>query len=394
MHLYPSTIRVITLITLTSPLIHSGATQVLECVREVLEYNPGQWDQFCVFRSISPSLQELNFFPNNADNVAFINSTIPSLPENFYIQFTNLKVLLVQNIGLITLTITDSMQIVYAQHNLIHTLIINGGKKMTMLYLQNNPITTMQNITHNLTGLQILDVSHTSITSETDNTIDFVMFATMPNLTELNLAHVDANYVENEAQLTLPNLKILNLSGNIITASNFDLSVFRSLPSLEELYLSDTALPHLSISNMRDDFPALQRIHLEGNDFKCDFLQSLLVHLKEQQVEVLATSRKCYLGYEKIEGMCCKRDITNIGNTLPTITDNINPTVPSVPKDSPSLPKEGLPPPSDYTFYIILGAIVMAVLFLSVACYWLLKYIIMKYKGRISVPDRDGLDDL
>uniref|UniRef100_A0A182PSE7 Uncharacterized protein n=1 Tax=Anopheles epiroticus TaxID=199890 RepID=A0A182PSE7_9DIPT len=177
---------------------------------------------------------------------------------------------------------------------------------LTTLSLRNNPFSDLGIIGQRLRALEVLDLSDTEVATSKNNEIQLVSFASLVNLTELYLVKVQAHYVENEEQTTLPKLKVLDLSGNLITPSNFNFRVFRSLPVLEELYLRNCMMGTLFVTDIRQDMPSLKRIFLDGNNFDCNLLQKLLAHLNDRGIVAPGQSNKCQIGYDNLQGLCCK----------------------------------------------------------------------------------------
>uniref|UniRef100_A0A182LUF8 TRUD domain-containing protein n=1 Tax=Anopheles culicifacies TaxID=139723 RepID=A0A182LUF8_9DIPT len=295
--------------------------------KEQYEYAPNRTDEFCVFWDFvwKPSEPEPVFTPSMVTKVAFMNSTSRRIPDSLYDAFPNTKTLVWRGGTLEELNIKNKLEYLYAENNQITTLTIDeSGKNLKELHISGNPLKFIGSIVQNLLGLLVLDVSQTLAFD--DNTIDLSVFAALLNLTELKLSNVGAYYIENDSQAVLPKLKELDLSANPFTPSNFDLEVFRTLPSLEVLNLRDALMTSLSVTDIRQDLPALKRFHIDGNSFRCDLQQLLLAHLKKNRIETVPQHRECKLGFENIDGLCCLSFIQNVPKTDAQSTTTIAPS--------------------------------------------------------------------
>ncbi|XP_052895200.1 uncharacterized protein LOC128302419 [Anopheles moucheti] len=376
--------------------------QNLECTVEQYEYAPNKRDQFCVFRSLAwkKGKPEPEFTGSNASRVALVDCDLPSIPDGFFDQFPRLETLVARNGTLETLKIKNHIKFVYADKNQITKLLIESSDTMLKeLHVQENPLMGINTIMHSLKGLEVMDLSKTAIAEYNEGIIDLSQFASLPNLTELYATNMHAHYVENNNRLTLPKLKLLDLSGNPITPSNFDLEVFRTTPNLEELYLRDTIMSNLIVSDIRQDLPALKRLYLDGNSFRCDLLELLLAHFKEKDVETPTQSRKCQLGFESIQGLCCLSFIKYVprNNTEGTVTqsptDSGATTTTSIPTDT-TRTKELDSPESNTTNEILLYVGIGLAVLVGVAIIAFLAFKLTKKHQLVPTHDSTPHDDL
>uniref|UniRef100_A0A182QN00 Leucine rich immune protein (Coil-less) n=1 Tax=Anopheles farauti TaxID=69004 RepID=A0A182QN00_9DIPT len=365
------------MIVVSAVLIPSPTTaQNWSGALEIYQYVPNKSAQFYVFRNITwrKGTPEPDFIGDPTQTkVAILDSTLHSIPDSLFEKFPQLQWLVVRNTTLELLPIMSHMERVYAEGNRIKTLLIKGGlgERLKQLHLRNNPFGDIETIRQQrFNGLEVLDLSGTDITEKSDNTVDIRWFSRMPNLTELRLANVDAYYFENVGKKTLPNVKLLDLSGNPITPVNFQLEVFRALPVLEELDLRNATMTDLSVSVAvtRSNFPSLQRIYLDGNDFKCDLLQALLAHLKTNGIEVpLGNPDKCILGYEKYEGLCCKSSLLVVETKATTVWPGQESTTEQHGRETPNQPdkKDQVVPIEQHNIGLWVACIVAGILIIA-----------------------------
>lgn len=98
-------------------------------------------------------------------------------------------------------------------------------------------------------------------------------------------------------------LKYLTLSHNELTQVNMD--VLKMLPRIIKLDLSNNKLTTLQAKDFSDMFPVMVRLMIEGNDFKCDGIASLVKELKYAMAEHKVTVDKCKRGQRLMSGICC-----------------------------------------------------------------------------------------
>ncbi|KAL3268531.1 hypothetical protein HHI36_007640 [Cryptolaemus montrouzieri] len=82
----------------------------------------------------------------------------------------------------------------------------------------------------------------------------------------------------------LPNLEILNLSGNFLR--NFDTSLNFSFRSLQKLNLSSNYLTKLNVHSLKVNFQKLTVIDLNHNYWHCDDLASMLHYLIDNRLRI------------------------------------------------------------------------------------------------------------
>ncbi|XP_058121998.1 uncharacterized protein LOC131294237 [Anopheles ziemanni] len=365
-------------ILVTTVFFYLPSSKAIKCTEEILTHVPTETNRFCVFRDVTwhRGVAEPVFEQPIGTRVAFVDSNLTSIPDSFFAQVPRLETMVVNNAHLTQLTIKNGMKEVYAEGNSIGQLLVDGGKSLKELYLgKNSDFKDLASLSA-LVGLEKLGLSETGIASSLE-TIDFGAFAHMPNLTVLNLANDQIHYVENEKAVVLPNLKVLDLQGNPIIPANFEMSIFRSLPKLEELNMYNTLMNELSVSpNIRDDLPALRKINIGAMNLACKFMRAFLDELKDKNVEILGTSTttstQCNIGYQVMDGLCCKNDgyappppptqKPEDRPTPPVITPTKAPQpVPDTPKTSPGSETGGEGGSSTVVIVSVIFAIILLI---------------------------------
>uniref|UniRef100_A0A2M4AVH5 Protein phosphatase 1 regulatory subunit n=2 Tax=Anopheles triannulatus TaxID=58253 RepID=A0A2M4AVH5_9DIPT len=281
----------------------------VKCSIESINYAPGNAEEFCVLKGLKTdgaATGDIQTDPS-ITRVAIVDSSLKRLTAAFYERFPRLEHLVVRNSGLEQLHITNIVRIIDAPGNQIKSISIQGGGALQELNLHSNSISDITPIS-GLVGLTKLNLGATSIAN--DNSFDFTDLGRLTNLTELYIDGLDLYYLENTNKRVLPNLRVLDLSHNPLTPSNFQLDLFRAMPKLEVLLLRNCLLTSLSVypDELRTDFPSLEKIYLEGNHLKCPRFTQLLDILKANGIDPVEPEQaeECSQGFMSISQMCCQ----------------------------------------------------------------------------------------
>ncbi|EAT37933.1 AAEL010128-PA [Aedes aegypti] len=133
--------------------------------------------------------------------------------------------------------------------------------------------------------------------------VDFALFKNMPSLVELNLAHNNI-FVVTTSDVKLVALESVDLSNNELTRlSEADCKGFSQA---RKLLLNNNYLVKLEVMKGASNFPRLQSISLNGNDWACPDMEAMLTELGAKKVTVKPTDEACGTYQVKKRGLCCR----------------------------------------------------------------------------------------
>uniref|UniRef100_A0A182RLW0 Leucine rich immune protein (Coil-less) n=1 Tax=Anopheles funestus TaxID=62324 RepID=A0A182RLW0_ANOFN len=295
------------LCTVLLSLSSIDAGQTFECVLQRRDD-----ENVCAFRNVmyTANMTGVTFKAptGKIQHVAFEDSTLEHLPKELLTAFPDLRSLSVPNTNLSTVIIPAKLERLYASDNQITRIIVHQTRDTTTmleLMLDSNHLHDVTNLTR-LAKLEILNLSGNKELSN-DGTIELGRFKGMNGLRHLLLSDVGAYYLENEQDVSLPELELLDLSNNNLLTSSLSVKVFAPLKSLQILRLGHNQLKDLDAMQLTEGSPQLKQIYLEGSHFPCDQQKLILNHLNKAGVETPVTNRqsRCLLGFEKHDDMCC-----------------------------------------------------------------------------------------
>ncbi|XP_001663048.2 leucine-rich repeat-containing protein let-4 isoform X1 [Aedes aegypti] len=289
--------------------LHNVDGITYEC--ETVEKYDAQGRRFCVFRDVQylSNTTDIDFKTSEEkQHVVFESSQMEHLPKTFLDKFPDLIALNVTGCNLTSVVITKSMQDLIATDNYINKIIVEQNPQqcpLNELHLQSNRISDISNITRNCKNLRILDLSRNQMLAEKSE-LDFSKFNGLNGLEYLSLADVGALYILEDKQVFLPNLTLLDLSLNSLLPVELHVDYFQSFKRLEVLRLNNNGFGQLDY-NYFTEMDSLKEIYLEGNEFSCSYLKTMLEHLnsKGKKTPVARPATHCPAGYNIEQKMCC-----------------------------------------------------------------------------------------
>uniref|UniRef100_A0A182WE92 Uncharacterized protein n=1 Tax=Anopheles minimus TaxID=112268 RepID=A0A182WE92_9DIPT len=292
-------------VLLSLPSIDAGPT--FEC-----ELQKRDDENVCVFRNVvyTKNLTGVTWKApaSKIQHVAFEESKLQTLPKSLLDAFPDLRSLDVPSANLSSVIIPANLERLYASNNMIKQIVVTDTRdrmKMLELILDSNHLHDVSNLTR-LAKLEILSLSGNKELTD-DGTLELGQFKGMDALRHLLLSDVDAYYVENEKDVSLPELELLDLSNNHLLTSSLRVKVFAPLKKLQILRLGHNQLNNVDVLRLTENNPQLKQIFLEGNHFKCDEQRLILDHLNKSGVEAPVNNRqpRCMLGFDQQDDMCC-----------------------------------------------------------------------------------------
>jgi Leucine-rich repeat (LRR) protein len=148
------------------------------------------------------------------------------------------------------------------------------------LHLQNNRLSDIENLLP-FERLQHLDLSNNVDLELKTNTFEKFWQLKSLYLDKTNMAHVGHNF---SILGSLRNLVELKIAENNLSPQQID--QLPSLRYLEQLSIEKNSLTEVDYSLMKTKFPSLKLIGVNGNPWKCSYLQTMLDHLEGQGVSV------------------------------------------------------------------------------------------------------------
>nr|XP_029713368.1 carboxypeptidase N subunit 2-like [Aedes albopictus] len=298
-----------------------------EC--EIVERYDIQGQRFCVFRDVQYSSNTTDIAFKASDEkhrVVFENSQMQHLPKEFLQKFQDLKILNVTGCNLTSVVITKSMEELIATDNYISKIFVEQhpqNSTLKELHLQSNRISDISNVTSNCKQLRILDLSRNQLLADQSD-LDLSKFNGLDQLEYLSLADVGALYLVYDKPVSLPSLTLLDLSLNSLLPVDLRVDYFKSFKRLQVLRLNSNGFSQLDY-NYFTQMESLKEVYLEGNEFSCKYLKTMLDHLnnKGKKTPVARPATHCPAGYNIVEQMCCKSEsLTNlvIGTRVRTST--------------------------------------------------------------------------
>uniref|UniRef100_A0A182YAA7 Leucine rich immune protein (Coil-less) n=1 Tax=Anopheles stephensi TaxID=30069 RepID=A0A182YAA7_ANOST len=312
--------RVSVLLVLLMFLASTDASSTFDC-----ELEKRADENVCVFRNVmyTANITGATFKgpAGKIQHVAFEDSTLEQFPKELLTAFPDLRSLSVPSTNLSTLVIPTKLERLIASDNQISRIIVHQTRDSTTmqeLMLDSNHLRDISNLTR-LAKLEILNLSRNK-DLPLDGTIELGRFKGLNELRHLLLSDVGAYYLENENDVSLPELELLDLSYNSLLTSSLNVKVLAPLKSLQILRLGYNQLNDLDVLQLTQNNGQLKQIYLEGNHFTCPLQRLILDHLAKVGVEAPVTNKQaqCLLGFEKQDDLCCMPQMAGmIGTSAP-----------------------------------------------------------------------------
>uniref|UniRef100_A0A1A9UJ61 LRRCT domain-containing protein n=1 Tax=Glossina austeni TaxID=7395 RepID=A0A1A9UJ61_GLOAU len=232
---------------------------------------------------------------NHLDNIREVNLTnnlLRMLDPNTFASSYALEVLYVSNNQLIdfhlanksvsktlnlshnklTSLLINGTRSIYAGHNLINEVKVLNGRELVALWLQNNQIKDITNITTALTNLYELDLGFNPV-----GTPNISTYQRLEHMTELYLRATGIHYLTFGMFSKLKSLSVLDLSYNNLTELNLEIFV-PSNDNMKYFYVDANNLTEIQGKyTFASAFPFLQQLGISRNRFNCSYLHWLLI---------------------------------------------------------------------------------------------------------------------
>lgn len=189
----------------------------------------------------------------------FDPSCLENQLESINLSGNNLTTLVIKN--------TLSMQ---ASNNSIKELhIANDDQSLEALYISNNSLLNIQNITNYLINLRTLDVSFNFV-----GQLNITTLSKLTKLVKLDLEHTGISHLDFGTFANQRELSFLDISYNNLNKFNWDI-LLPYLSKLEELYISGNNLTEIEGSgHVGHIFPQLRVLDITSNNFNCTYLSN------------------------------------------------------------------------------------------------------------------------
>lgn len=181
------------------------------------------------------------------------------------------------------LTLSQNMIEIHASANKIERIFIeNGLENMTLFDLSENRVERVPDMLQRMSSrLKYLDVSDSII-----GKLNVSTFSKFDNLEHLSLRNTNLSNIQYG---TFPHqqLRFLDLSNNNLVNINFGMMLYFKLQSL---YLDGNMLQNLNnLTHL--NFPALQYLSVDNNNFDCEYLSEILQMLRRDKVFIVSNPK-------------------------------------------------------------------------------------------------------
>ena len=264
--------------------------------------------------------------------ISFQNCSLEKIPKIFFSTFWNVKILEMESVGIKTLDKSDFefarflMYLNLAKNKItkLDEELFSRNDMLIGLDFSRNEISSIHDQAFQMTSdnFTTLDLSSNPIklngnkflqklkvaksfkrliaSSISLSSLSVDLFVELEALEELHLTRNKISGLEYGVFSNQQNLKVLNFSNNAF--SRIDFNILSSLSTLETLDLSFNKFIYVKeYQRLKQFFPNLKYIGLEGNEMACDYLAEVKINLKLQGITIIrpnnpVRNRKNYMG--------------------------------------------------------------------------------------------------
>ncbi|KAG5670416.1 hypothetical protein PVAND_000683 [Polypedilum vanderplanki] len=184
----------------------------------------------------------------------------------------------------------------------------------------------------NATKLTKLNAANTFLGPLKINTLAEMNSLQILNLSKTGLTHIEYGMFSHQRQVT-----VLDISGNELESIN--INMFGSLKNLQTLAIKNNNLTKFEhVENIKEIFPSLQIIYIDGNHWNCSYLANLLKIFSEKSIEVEppinpVKNSPNVLGIQCMTAAQSKIQTINVNEANETISKKLNEIIDQINED-------------------------------------------------------------
>lgn len=220
----------------------------------------------------------------NSINLTILNLTRNKLQifDSNCVQSENTFAVLVDSNELQNLILSQNVSEIHASANNITTIFIEQGLENLIVFnvSKNNVDNVPEILRHLGSQLRILDVSDSTVGKFNVSTLD-----KFDNLEHLSLRNTSLSNIQYGTFHHQQKLRYLDLSNNDLEKINF-VMLHWSLGQLEKLYVDGNNLNDLN-NLTKANYPSLQYISIDNNNFDCDYLSEIQHLWKNDGISII-----------------------------------------------------------------------------------------------------------
>lgn len=190
-------------------------------------------------------------------------------------------VLLIEGNRLSNLMLSGNVSEINASANDIRKIVLEGLDNMTVFNISKNNVENVTDVIKQLSSqLRILDVSDSTV-----GMLNIHTFAKFDHLEHLSLRNTSLSNIQYGTFHNQQKLLFMDLSDNDLKKIDFQMLHWNS-GKLKTFYLGGNALDNLN-NLTRVNYPSLQSVSIDGNNFDCGYLSGLLQLWKKDRISVV-----------------------------------------------------------------------------------------------------------